>query len=82
MDVVGAADAPGVSAPNPVGLSGQEVIAAARLAGRSPQVSSLDLVEINPRFDRDGQSARWAAVLIWNFLIGLRSRTHLSEPRP
>jgi formiminoglutamase len=73
-DAVRAADVPGVSAPNPTGLAGEEVIAAARWAGQSPHVAGLDLVEINPRFDRDAQSARWAALVIWNFLIGLRSR--------
>jgi formiminoglutamase len=73
-DAVWTADVPGVSAPNPAGLAGEEVLAAVRRAGQLPQVSSLDLVEINPRFDRDGQSARWGALLIWNFLIGLLSR--------
>jgi formiminoglutamase len=73
-DAVRMADVPAVSAPNPNGLSGQEVIAAARLAGRSPLVTSLDLVEINPALDRDGQSARWGALVIWNFLIGLLER--------
>jgi formiminoglutamase len=73
-DVVRSADVPGVSAPNPGGLSAQEVLAAARLAGRSPPVTSLDLVEINPSLDRDGQSARWGALLVWHFLVGLRER--------
>src|SRR5262249_5061500 len=73
-DAARMADVPGVSAPNPTGLPAQAVIATARLAGQSPHVSSLDVVEINPRFDRDGQSARWAAVVIWNFLIGLLRR--------
>jgi formiminoglutamase len=73
-DAVRMADVPGVSAPNPAGLSGQEVIAAAHLAGCSSEVASLDLVEINPRHDRDGQSARWAALVIWNFLVGLQAR--------
>lgn len=73
-DVVRMADVPGVSAPNPAGLAGEAVIAAARLAGSSPAVTSLDLVEISPPHDRDDQSARWGAVLLWNFLIGLRSR--------
>jgi formiminoglutamase len=77
-DVVRQAEIPGVSAPNPAGLCGKQVLACARAAGHSPQVSSLDLVEINPRFDRDGQSARWAALLIWNFLIGVASRRMLS----
>jgi formiminoglutamase len=73
-DAVQAADLPGVSAPNPLGLSGAEVAACARLAGRSAAVASFDLVEINPLFDRDGQSARWAALVVWNFLVGLASR--------
>lgn len=73
-DAVRMMEVPGVSAPNPVGLIGAEVVLCARLAGISPAVSSLDLVEINPRFDRDGQSARWAALVIWHFLIGLAQR--------
>jgi formiminoglutamase len=73
-DVVAAADVPGVSAPNALGLAGAEVAACARLAGRSPAVSSLDLVEINPRHDRDGQSVRWAAAAVWGFLVGLAQR--------
>jgi formiminoglutamase len=73
-DGVRAADVPGVSAPNVTGLLGSEVAACARMAGCLPKVSSLDLVEINPRLDRDGQSARWGALVIWNFLIGLANR--------
>lgn len=72
-DAIQAAEAPGVSAPNAMGLPGAKVAACARLAGSLPYVSSLDLVEINPRFDRDGQSARWGALVIWNFLMGLAS---------
>jgi formiminoglutamase len=73
-DIVCAADVPGVSAPNPLGLQAVEVAALARVAGSSPQVASLDLVEVNPAFDQDGQSSRWAAVLVWSFLVGLASR--------
>jgi formiminoglutamase len=73
-DAVQAADVPGVSAPNVSGLSGVEVAACARLAGSLVQVASLDIVEINPRFDRDDQSAGWAAQVVWNFLIGLATR--------
>jgi len=73
-DVVHQADVPGVSAPNPLGLSGQAVAGCAAAAGACPAVSSFDLVEINPSFDRDGQSARWAAVIVWHFLSGLSRR--------
>jgi formiminoglutamase len=78
-DAVRIMDVPGVSAPNPVGLIGEDVISCARLAGRSPAVASIDLVEINPRFDRDGQSARWAALVIWHFLVGLAERGAAGE---
>jgi formiminoglutamase len=73
-DVVQAADVPGVSAPNSLGLLGRQLLAVARLAGQSPQVASFDLVEINPRFDRDEQSSRWAALAVWHFLVGLATR--------
>ncbi len=73
-DVVRAADVPGVSAPNPLGLSAREVAACARMAGATPGVSSFDLVEISPNLDRDGQSARWAALAVWHFLAGLARR--------
>jgi formiminoglutamase len=68
------ADVPGVGAPNPAGFAGEELLACARLAGRSAAVTSLDVVEVNPRCDRAGQSARWAALLVWNFLVGLAAR--------
>jgi formiminoglutamase len=73
-DAVRSSDVPGVSAPSALGLAGDEVIHCVRLAGRSPAVSSFDLVEINPRFDIDGRSCRWAALAIWHFLIGLAQR--------
>ncbi len=73
-DVVCQADVPGVSAPNPLGLSGHAVAACAAAAGMCPAVTSFDLVEINPSLDRDGQSSRWAAVVIWHFLSGLSRR--------
>ena len=73
-DVVHQADVSGVSAPNPLGLSGHVVAACAAAVGQCTAVSSFDLVEINPSLDRDGQSARWAALTIWYFLIGLTRR--------
>jgi formiminoglutamase len=75
-DVVQQADVPGVSAPNPLGLFGKNVSACAAVAGACAAVSSFDLVEINPSLDRDGQSARWAALTIWHFLSGLTRRSN------
>jgi formiminoglutamase len=76
-DVVHERDVPGVSAPNAMGLPGGEIAGAARLAGTVPRVSSVDLVEVNPRHDRDNQSARWAALVIWSFLVGLAFRNQI-----
>jgi formiminoglutamase len=73
-DVACAADVPGVSAPNPLGLSGVELAACARRAGAAAEVAGFDLVEINPEHDRDQQSARWAAGILWHFLVGLAKR--------
>jgi formiminoglutamase len=73
-DVVRTADVPGVSAPNPLGLDGAEVAACCRAAGATPGLTSFEIVEINPQLDRDGQSARWAALAVWNFLAGLCTR--------
>ncbi len=73
-DVIAAGEAPGVSAPNPLGFSGSEICATTRFAGNNGAVSSFELVEINPSLDRDGQSCRLAAVVVWHFLAGLASR--------
>jgi arginase family enzyme len=47
-------------------------------AGTEAAVASLDVVEVNPLFDLDGRSARWAALVVWHFLSGLARR---QEPR-
>jgi formiminoglutamase len=73
-DAFRAADVPGVSAPNVAGLAGVEAFRCARAAGAMPVVSTIELVEVNPEFDIDGRSARWAAAVIWHFLVSLANR--------
>jgi formiminoglutamase len=68
------ADVPGVSAPSPIGLGGAVWPALAFQAGQDRRVRSLDLVEINPVFDQDDQTVRWAAVGLRQFLLGLAQR--------
>ncbi len=74
MDAVDQSQAPGVSAPCANGLPSDLWITAAYLAGRNKQVTSFDLSEVNPRHDRDNQTAKLAALTIWNFLLGLSER--------
>jgi formiminoglutamase len=70
LDAVVEAEAPGVSAPNAAGLSSELWLAAAQAAGRSPSVTSADVVEENPAFDQDGRTARLAALTVWRLLRG------------
>lgn len=68
MDVVSAAEAPGVSAPNPLGMSGAELCALAELAGADPRTRIVELSEVCPPHDSDDRTARLAAVAIWHVL--------------
>lgn len=71
LDVVNAAEAPGVSAPNPLGMSGAELCHIAALAGADYRSKIIEISEVNPAFDSDGRTARLAAVAIWHFLVGM-----------
>lgn len=71
MDAVRGADAPGVSAVNPLGLSADEFVELWALAGSDPRTRLVDLSEVNPRFDVDGRTARLAAVAIYSYLAAL-----------
>jgi formiminoglutamase/guanidinobutyrase len=68
------AHVPGTSAPSPIGIDGTCFPEIAFRAGLHQQVRSLDVVEVNPLFDRDDQSVRWAALGVRQFLVGLRIR--------
>ncbi len=74
LDVVNAAEAPGVSAPNALGLSGAELCELARLAGAEPRTRIVEFSELNPAFDVDGRTARLAAAAIWHYLAALAGR--------
>lgn len=68
MDCVRAADAPGVSAPNALGLFGEELCEIAAAAGRWPGTRLLEISEVNPVYDIDNRTCRLAAVALWSFL--------------
>jgi formiminoglutamase len=74
IDAVDQSQAPGVSAPCTNGLPVDLWLTAAYLAGRNEQVTSFDVSELNPRYDRDGQTAKLAALTVWHFLLGLSQR--------
>jgi formiminoglutamase len=74
LDAVDRAHAPGVSAPNSAGLSVDLWLEAAYRAGAVPNVRSAEVVELNPRVDRDGQTAALAALTVWCLLKGVSDR--------
>ncbi len=71
MDVVRAADAPGVSAPNALGLSAHEICQIATIAGRDQRSRVFEITEVNPQYDIDSRTARLAAAVIHHFLSSL-----------
>ena len=68
MDSVCAADAPGVSAPNALGLSAAELCDVATLAGGDPRTRIFEITEVNPNYDVDQRTARLAAVAVHHFV--------------
>lgn len=74
LDVLDAAHAPGVSAPNPAGWTVRAAEAWVRACGASARVRCFDLMELNPAHDVEGRTARVAAHLLLTFLAGFVKR--------
>jgi formiminoglutamase len=56
--------APGVSAPSPLGFSPELAGEVIRAIKKSGKLISLDIAELNPRYDLDNRTARLAAILV------------------
>jgi formimidoylglutamase len=74
LDALDQSAAPGVSAPNPLGLSLREAAPLCEAAGARREVQHFDLMEFNPSHDVDGRTARCAALLFLHFIAGLCQR--------
>ena len=66
--------APGVSAPNALGLGVAHAAELAERAGEDPRVTHFDLMELNPLHDHDNHTARVAALLFLHFVAGFQRR--------
>jgi formiminoglutamase len=75
LDALDQSAAPGVSAPNPLGLSLREVAPLCEAAGARREIQHFDLMELNPSHDLDGRTARCAAALFLHFAAGLCQRS-------
>ena len=64
-DVISAAHAPSVSAPQPFGLDPNVVLEGLRHLARSGRAAGLDVAEVSPRYEGDDGTAFLAAVLLF-----------------
>lgn len=70
LDGFSSAHSPGVSAPSPMGFSPGIVLECLELIIKSEKLISLDIAEMNPKYDVDHQTAKLAASLV-HFVIHL-----------
>jgi len=68
LDVFAASVAPGVSAPQPLGLMPWQILPALNRIAESGKVIGFDVAELNPQFDRDHMTAQLAAYLVSSFI--------------
>lgn len=72
LDVVRASDAPGTSAPSPLGLRAGEFITLVRFAAGLVNTKIVEFSEVNPNFDIDNRTVKLVAVAMHNFLSNLK----------
>ncbi|MEM4408940.1 MAG: formimidoylglutamase [Candidatus Caldarchaeum sp.] len=71
MDVFKMAEAPGVSAPQPLGLEAREVVGLLREILRSHKVRTFGVYETSPPHDPTGITSRLAARCLWESMVTL-----------
>lgn len=67
LDAVRASDAPGVSAPSAIGLTAEQFIGLAKIAGENDRTRIIEFTEMNPIFDIDNRTAKLVAVAMHRF---------------
>lgn len=68
FDVLNAANAPGVSSPQPFGISPDMMLYFVKPILQTGKVLSIDIAEVSPRYDDDNQTAKLAAVVFYSML--------------
>ena len=76
ISAVRQSDAPANAAPSPHGLYGEQLCQIARYAGMSDKTSCFGLFEMNPAYDRQGQTAHMLAHALWFFIEGYYYRLY------
>ena len=81
LDVLPGAQAPGVSAPSPLGVPLAQVERLVDQVLASGRLSAADVAELNPTQDRDGLTAMVAARLVARIARGCRSGSGHASPQ-
>ena len=67
LDAVRASDAPGVSAPSPIGLRAGEFLNLVTFAAKLVNTRVIEFTEVNPKFDIDDRTTKLVAVAMHRF---------------
>ncbi|MGI8466985.1 MAG: formimidoylglutamase [Pyrinomonadaceae bacterium] len=67
LDAVRSSDAPGTSAPSPIGLRSGEFLNLATYAGSLVNTKLVEFTEVNPNFDVDNRTSKLVAIAMHRF---------------
>jgi len=74
LDAVRASDAPGTSAPSPVGLTAEEFCNLVKFAAGLINTKIIEFTEVNPNFDIDNRTTKLVAVAMHEFCRNVGQR--------
>lgn len=72
LDAVRSADAPGTSAPSPLGLRAGEFITLVKYAASLANTKLVEFSEVNPKFDADNRTTKLVAIAMHRFCTGVQ----------
>jgi formiminoglutamase len=73
LDVVRASDAPGTSAPSPIGLRAGEFITLVKFAASLINTKIVEFTEVNPNYDVDHRTAKLVAIAMHSFIAASKA---------
>ncbi len=71
LDAVRSADAPGTSAPSPLGLRAGEFIQLVKYAASLANTRIVEFSEVNPKYDADNRTTKLVAIAMHRFCSGV-----------
>ncbi|HEY0427781.1 MAG TPA: formimidoylglutamase [Pyrinomonadaceae bacterium] len=67
LSAIRASDAPGVSAPSPIGLRGGEFLTLVQFAAKLVNTKIIEFSELNPNYDEDNRTTQLVAIAMHRF---------------